>query len=154
MAIATRFLLGALNGLLGPIKAYAIEVCRPEHEALALSLVSTAWGIGLIIGPAIGGYLSQPAEKFPNVFSPDSLFARYSFLCANAQQNVFYDSSTEYLLLLENFQVPIFLTLLVHISLCCCCSHRLHMDASKSDSIIASFTKYAISVICHIFSCI
>ncbi|KAF0889010.1 hypothetical protein E2562_021068 [Oryza meyeriana var. granulata] len=39
--------------------AYAIEVCRPEHEALALSLVSTAWGIGLIIGPAIGGYLSQ-----------------------------------------------------------------------------------------------
>ncbi|KAF0907260.1 hypothetical protein E2562_015763 [Oryza meyeriana var. granulata] len=59
MAIATRFLLGALNGLLGPIKAYAIEVCRPEHEALALSLVSTAWGIGLIIGPAIGGYLSQ-----------------------------------------------------------------------------------------------
>nr|CBX25429.1 hypothetical_protein [Oryza glaberrima] len=78
MAIATRFLLGALNGLLGPIKeAYAIEVCRPEHEALALSLVSTAWGIGLIIGPAIGGYLSQPAEKFPNVFSPDSLFARW-----------------------------------------------------------------------------
>lgn len=65
MAIATRFLLGALNGLLGPIKvhnfsellyggqsnlmlhrfsiyvqAYAIEVCRPEHEALALSLVT------------------------------------------------------------------------------------------------------------------
>ncbi|GJM88078.1 hypothetical protein PR202_ga04102 [Eleusine coracana subsp. coracana] len=76
MAIATRFLLGALNGLLGPIKAYAIEVCRPEHEALALSLVSTAWGIGLIIGPALGGYLALPAEKFPNVFSPDSLFAR------------------------------------------------------------------------------
>nr|CAB3459278.1 unnamed protein product [Digitaria exilis] len=59
MAIATRFLLGALNGLLGPIKAYAIEVCRPEHEALALSLVSTAWGIGLIIGPALGGYLAM-----------------------------------------------------------------------------------------------
>ncbi|XP_015698670.2 protein ZINC INDUCED FACILITATOR-LIKE 1 isoform X2 [Oryza brachyantha] len=79
MAIATRFLLGALNGLLGPIKAYAIEVCRPEHEALALSLVSTAWGIGLIIGPALGGYLSQPAENFPNVFSPDSLFARFPY---------------------------------------------------------------------------
>uniref|UniRef100_A0A0E0IXY8 Large ribosomal subunit protein uL10-like insertion domain-containing protein n=1 Tax=Oryza nivara TaxID=4536 RepID=A0A0E0IXY8_ORYNI len=43
----------------GIFAAYAIEVCRPEHEALALSLVSTAWGIGLIIGPAIGGYLSQ-----------------------------------------------------------------------------------------------
>ncbi|AQK57211.1 carbohydrate transporter/ sugar porter/ transporter isoform 2 [Zea mays] len=79
MAIATRFLLGALNGLLGPIKAYAIEVCRPEHEALALSLVSTAWGIGLIIGPALGGYLALPAENFPTVFSPDSIFGRFPY---------------------------------------------------------------------------
>ncbi|CAO2147531.1 unnamed protein product, partial [Urochloa humidicola] len=63
MAISTRFLLGALNGLLGPIKAYAIEVCRPEHEALALSLVSTAWGIGLIIGPALGGYLAMVQQR-------------------------------------------------------------------------------------------
>uniref|UniRef100_A0A0E0IXY7 Large ribosomal subunit protein uL10-like insertion domain-containing protein n=1 Tax=Oryza nivara TaxID=4536 RepID=A0A0E0IXY7_ORYNI len=50
----------------GIFAAYAIEVCRPEHEALALSLVSTAWGIGLIIGPAIGGYLSQ--RNFPMSF--------------------------------------------------------------------------------------
>ncbi|KAK1318780.1 Protein ZINC INDUCED FACILITATOR-LIKE 1 [Acorus calamus] len=41
MAISMRFLLGSLNGLLGPIK------------------VSTAWGIGLIIGPAVGGFLAQ-----------------------------------------------------------------------------------------------
>ncbi|XP_037421469.1 protein ZINC INDUCED FACILITATOR-LIKE 1-like isoform X2 [Triticum dicoccoides] len=79
MAIAARFLLGALNGLLGPMKAYAIEVCRPEHEPLALSLVSTAWGIGLIIGPALGGYLALPAEKYPNIFSPDSLFGRFPY---------------------------------------------------------------------------
>jgi len=78
MAIATRFLLGALNGLLGPIKA--TKVCRTEHQALGLSLVSTAWGIGLIIGPALGGYLALPAEKFPNVFSPDSFFGRFPYL--------------------------------------------------------------------------
>ncbi|ONK78525.1 uncharacterized protein A4U43_C02F19730, partial [Asparagus officinalis] len=59
MAIATRFLLGAMNGLLGPIKAYASEVCRPEHQSIGLSLVSTAWGIGLIIGPALGGFFAQ-----------------------------------------------------------------------------------------------
>ncbi|XP_066360231.1 protein ZINC INDUCED FACILITATOR-LIKE 1-like isoform X5 [Miscanthus floridulus] len=79
MAIATRFLLGALNGLLGPIKAYAIEICRPEHKALGLSLVSTAWGIGLIIGPALGGYLALPAEKFPDIFSPESFFGRFPY---------------------------------------------------------------------------
>ncbi|XP_058079216.1 protein ZINC INDUCED FACILITATOR-LIKE 1-like isoform X4 [Magnolia sinica] len=62
MAISMRFLLGCFNGLLGPIKciqAYASEVCRKEYQALALSIVSTAGGIGLIIGPALGGFLAQ-----------------------------------------------------------------------------------------------
>nr|CAB3453047.1 unnamed protein product [Digitaria exilis] len=39
--------------------AYAVEICRTEHQAIGLSLVSTSWAIGLIIGPAIGGYLAQ-----------------------------------------------------------------------------------------------
>ncbi|KAM0843223.1 hypothetical protein ACQ4PT_057858 [Festuca glaucescens] len=41
MAISTRFVLGSLNGLLAPIK------------------INTAWGLGLVIGPALGGYLAQ-----------------------------------------------------------------------------------------------
>lgn len=79
MAITTRFLLGSLNGLLGPIKAYSIEVCREEHRSLGLSLVSTAWGIGLIVGPAVGGFFAQPAEKFPHIFSQDSFFGRFPY---------------------------------------------------------------------------
>ncbi|CAK7325106.1 unnamed protein product [Dovyalis caffra] len=59
MAIITRFLLGSLNGLLGPIKAYAVEIFREERQALGLSTISTAWGIGMIIGPALGGFLVQ-----------------------------------------------------------------------------------------------
>ncbi|XP_058079214.1 protein ZINC INDUCED FACILITATOR-LIKE 1-like isoform X2 [Magnolia sinica] len=79
MAISMRFLLGCFNGLLGPIKAYASEVCRKEYQALALSIVSTAGGIGLIIGPALGGFLAQPAEKYPNIFSKKSLFGRFPY---------------------------------------------------------------------------
>ncbi|KAF3664111.1 putative protein ZINC INDUCED FACILITATOR-LIKE 1-like isoform X2 [Capsicum annuum] len=41
MAVITRLLLGLLNGLIGPIK------------------ISSAWGIGLIIGPSLGGFLAQ-----------------------------------------------------------------------------------------------
>ncbi|EEC68817.1 hypothetical protein OsI_37381 [Oryza sativa Indica Group] len=58
MAIATRFLLGALNGMLAPIKAYSIEVCRPEHQALGLSI---------------------PAKQYPNVFSEKSIFGRFPY---------------------------------------------------------------------------
>ncbi|XP_044512375.1 protein ZINC INDUCED FACILITATOR-LIKE 1-like [Mangifera indica] len=79
MAITSRFLLGSLNGLLGPIKAFATEIFRDEYQALGLSTVSTAWGIGLIIGPALGGFLAQPAEKYPYIFSKDSVFGKFPY---------------------------------------------------------------------------
>ncbi|KAJ0526168.1 putative major facilitator superfamily, MFS transporter superfamily [Helianthus annuus] len=80
MAIITRFLLGFLNGILGTIKAYACEIFPQEYQALGLSATSTSWGIGLIIGPALGGFLAQPAEKFPSLVSSDSLFGRFPYL--------------------------------------------------------------------------
>ncbi|XBH91066.1 hypothetical protein VPH35_082549 [Triticum aestivum] len=80
MAITTRLLLGALNGFLAPIKAYSIEVCRDDEQALGISIVNTAWGLGLIIGPAIGGYLAQPAKQYPHIFHDKSTFGRFPYL--------------------------------------------------------------------------
>ncbi|KAL6534705.1 hypothetical protein OROGR_013380 [Orobanche gracilis] len=65
MAILARFLLGSLCGILGPMRAYASEICRKQHQALGMSVIATSWGVGLVIGPAVGGFLAQPAEKFP-----------------------------------------------------------------------------------------
>ncbi|URE08560.1 major facilitator superfamily antiporter [Musa troglodytarum] len=79
MAIMTRTFLGFLSGLLGPIQAYASEVCRKEYQALGLSVVDTSWAMGLIFGPAIGGFLAQPAEKYPNIFSAECLFGRFPY---------------------------------------------------------------------------
>uniref|UniRef100_A0A803LZR6 Major facilitator superfamily (MFS) profile domain-containing protein n=1 Tax=Chenopodium quinoa TaxID=63459 RepID=A0A803LZR6_CHEQI len=59
MALATRLLLGAFCGTLGPMRAYATEVSRREHQALGVAMMTSSWGIGLVIGPAIGGYLAQ-----------------------------------------------------------------------------------------------
>ncbi|KAB2627264.1 protein ZINC INDUCED FACILITATOR-LIKE 1-like [Pyrus ussuriensis x Pyrus communis] len=88
MAISTRFLLGSLNGSLGPIKAYSCEAFREEHQALSMSTVSVARGIGLIIGPAMGGFLAQPADKYPSIFSQNSIFGRFPYflpcLCISA----------------------------------------------------------------------
>ncbi|KAM0823934.1 hypothetical protein ACQ4PT_070517 [Festuca glaucescens] len=79
MALTTRGLLGLLSGMLGPVKAYATEVCRKEHGHLALSLITSSRGIGLIVGPAIGGYLAQPADKYPSIFSVNSIFGRFPY---------------------------------------------------------------------------
>ncbi|GJN06321.1 hypothetical protein PR202_ga24039 [Eleusine coracana subsp. coracana] len=66
MAIVTRGLLGLLCGILGPIKAYATEVCRKEHQALGISLVTSSRAIALVVGPAIGGFLAQETLHFHN----------------------------------------------------------------------------------------
>ncbi|KAH7557222.1 hypothetical protein JRO89_XS11G0077600 [Xanthoceras sorbifolium] len=98
MALSMRFLLGCFNSLLGTIRAYASEVCRDEYQALALSIVSTSRGIGLIIGPAIGGFFAQDLvhcsfvlvlqyhnsvilshERYPTVFSESSIFGRFPY---------------------------------------------------------------------------
>jgi MFS family permease len=80
VAFCARFLLGASNGILGPIKAYASEICSPESQAYGLNVVSTTWSLGLIIGPAIGGFLARPAINFPGIFSENSIFASYPYL--------------------------------------------------------------------------
>ncbi|XP_019434755.1 PREDICTED: protein ZINC INDUCED FACILITATOR-LIKE 1-like isoform X5 [Lupinus angustifolius] len=79
MAIVTRFLLGSLCGVFGPVKAYASELFREEHQAIGLSTVSAAWGIGLIIGPALGGYLAQPTEKYPHLFLKGSFWDKFPY---------------------------------------------------------------------------
>ncbi|KAJ0098349.1 hypothetical protein Patl1_21021 [Pistacia atlantica] len=77
MAVSARFLLGSLCGMLGPMRAYASEVCRKEYQALGMSIISTSWGIGLVIGPAIGGFLAQlKMEKSHS----SSLLSSYGFL--------------------------------------------------------------------------
>jgi MFS family permease len=76
MAVLTRLLLGLFNGLHGPAKAYVSEISNANHQALGVSIIGTSWGLGLILGPALGGYLSQPALKYPNIFTEGSLFAR------------------------------------------------------------------------------
>lgn len=88
MALVTRFLIGFFNGMLGPVRAYASEICTEEHQALGLSMIGTMWGVGLIIGPAIGGYFAQPADKYPSIFPSGSLFDSYPYalpcLCISA----------------------------------------------------------------------
>ncbi|KAL2895677.1 hypothetical protein RDABS01_000675 [Bienertia sinuspersici] len=80
MALTSRLLLGAFCGTLGPMRAYATEVSRREHQSLGVAMLSTAWGVGLVVGPALGGYLAQPADKFPSVFSQESIFGRFPYL--------------------------------------------------------------------------
>ncbi|CAB3989263.1 ZINC INDUCED FACILITATOR-LIKE 1-like [Paramuricea clavata] len=66
-------------GIPGTVKASLAEVCNDSNQALGMSVVVTAWNTGLIIGPAIGGYLANPVEKY-SVFKESSFFENFAYL--------------------------------------------------------------------------
>ncbi|XP_065840286.1 uncharacterized protein [Oscarella lobularis] len=67
-AIVTRLLSGASNGLLSASKACIADVSDNANQAKRLAYVTTAWGVGLLIGPAVGGLLAEPVRQYPGVF--------------------------------------------------------------------------------------
>lgn len=50
------------------------------NEAQAFSFLPLTWATGCTVGPALGGYLSRPAEQYPKLFaSPDGILAFNGF---------------------------------------------------------------------------
>ena len=63
------FLSRIIDGLLGSnftiAQAYISDITSPKNRSKAFGLSSSAFGIGFLIGPAIGGYLSQFGYSVP-----------------------------------------------------------------------------------------
>jgi hypothetical protein len=79
-AMATRFAWGMLNGNVGVAKTALSELCDDTNSAKAFSFIGLNTGFGRIIGPAIGGLLSEPVRKYPALFGSSALLARFPFL--------------------------------------------------------------------------
>lgn len=79
-AVAVKILWGFLNGNVGVAKTALSELCDDTNSAKAFSYIGVATGAGRVIGPIIGGFLSQPALKYPSLFSQDGFFGRFPFV--------------------------------------------------------------------------
>lgn len=80
MAIITRFLTGVTNGTVGTAKTILYEISDDTNQALAMAILSLSWGVGLFLGPAIGGFLASPAKKYPRYFDPEGFFGKFPYL--------------------------------------------------------------------------
>ena len=49
------------DDLTAPLCMPGSQVCRPEQEALTLSLIDTCYVVGLMLGPSLGGLLYDAA---------------------------------------------------------------------------------------------
>jgi MFS family permease len=56
---ATRIFSGIATANLGTASAYIADVTKPEDRAKGMGLIGMAFGLGFILGPAVGGALAQ-----------------------------------------------------------------------------------------------
>lgn len=83
MAVLTRFTAGLLNGNVAAAKSHCgtlAEDVANENRSKIYSVMGLAFGLGGVLGPLGGGLLCRPADKYPEVFPPDSLFGDFPYL--------------------------------------------------------------------------
>eukprot|EP01039_Chlorochromonas_danica_P004742 gene4742-5193_t len=80
-AVVMRFLVGLGNGFMGVAKTVVTEICHTkEHEVQAFGYLNGIWGLGMILGPAIGGFLARPAVLYPHAFSSTGFWGHFPYL--------------------------------------------------------------------------
>jgi MFS transporter, DHA1 family, tetracycline resistance protein len=77
-----RFLSGVAGAAYPTANAYIADVSPPEKRAANFGLVGAAFGVGFVIGPAIGGLLGQYGARLPFCVSAGIAFANalYGFI--------------------------------------------------------------------------
>ena len=50
--------------MVGTVKAVVSEASDDSNQAFGISLISCAWGLGLIIGPAVSGAIADPIGQY------------------------------------------------------------------------------------------
>jgi DHA1 family tetracycline resistance protein-like MFS transporter len=60
-----RVMSGAFGGSYAPAMAAVADISTPEDRAKTFAYVSAAFGIGFVLGPAIGGLLGEMGPRAP-----------------------------------------------------------------------------------------
>lgn len=84
--LTTVFIARALDGFfcgnMGVTRTYLGEIVDETNEARGFGFLATCFSFGLFIGPALGGELVYPAERYPSVFR-GTIFDTYPYLLPN-----------------------------------------------------------------------
>lgn len=60
LAFAARFVGGFLSGNISTLQGALADITRPEERAAKMGLMGSAFSLGFMVGPAIGGLLARP----------------------------------------------------------------------------------------------
>ncbi|MBD1392409.1 MFS transporter [Mucilaginibacter glaciei] len=69
LLFAARILDGITGGNISVAQAMVSDISSPKERAKNFGILGSAFGFGFVIGPAVGGLLSQLGEKVPFFFA-------------------------------------------------------------------------------------
>ena len=80
MLFAARAFAGACAGNIAAAQAYIADVTGPEERARGMGLIGAAFGLGFMIGPALGGLLAGTDPLTADLETPAWVAAGLSFV--------------------------------------------------------------------------
>jgi DHA1 family tetracycline resistance protein-like MFS transporter len=75
MLFAGRIIDGITGGNISTAQAYVADVTTPENRAKGMGMIGAAFGLGFVLGPAIGGILSRWGIHIPFLFAAGLAFS-------------------------------------------------------------------------------
>ncbi len=64
MLVLSRVVAGIAGANISTAQAYVSDVTTPENRAKAMGMIGAAFGIGFVLGPAVGGFLGSAGGNF------------------------------------------------------------------------------------------
>ncbi|KAF8299924.1 MFS general substrate transporter [Clavulina sp. PMI_390] len=78
--LISRSIAGALSGNAAVVNSMVSEMTDETNQGAAFPLLGATWYIGCIIGPVVGGSLSNPSRKWPEMVKKFPIFQTYPYL--------------------------------------------------------------------------
>ncbi len=87
-----RAIAGCAGASFTPAYAYVADISEPEKRAQSFGLMSAAFGVGFIAGPAIGGLLGSFGPRTPFFVAAGIALANFGFGCLALPESLARDS--------------------------------------------------------------
>ncbi len=92
--LASRAMHGACAATISTAQAYIADTTDDEHRAKGMGLIGAAFGLGFVLGPALGGIMGHSSLRVPVFFASALTFANFIFAAACLPESHHADRST------------------------------------------------------------
>jgi MFS family permease len=84
---ASRALHGGCAATISTAQAYIADTTDDEHRAKGMGLIGAAFGLGFVLGPALGGVMGHSSLRVPVFFASALTFANFIFAAARLPES-------------------------------------------------------------------